>query len=1206
MPITAANIQLLESERMADTPDGGGRRRNVVIPDGVAGNVFPRVSRLDSVYGRVNLRKVYGAVQTADLDVYAGAHAAVMDPPDNDRIHCVLFSTNNDFDVRTAARDRIESYVIAGPESRMILYGRQLIGQQSILAYQRVEEPIPEVGEVYALSRESGTTVLYQQYVRVGDVESEIRTFTDGDGDFTRRVVTIQIGSPLRYEFAGPDSPTRQTAVARESRLRVTTVADASRYFGTSKLFEVAAASGLAARVETIFAPIVPSTQRETAVSLAELSGAAVRVPGESIEFLAGTFGGEWHVGTGVIPGSVEIRRGAAGSGTPIAGTDNGLGEIIFDPTGPWAGQTGTVDYETGRVEVSITFVSDIISITVRVAGTGAQPSHTRGTLVTLGNRGTVYSEVLNPLPTPGSVIVDYRALGRWYRLRDDGNGGLVGADPSFGSGTVNYVTGSVVYTLGALPDVDSSLILLWGSPAHFTSRTGASADVGTTMRQTFTLSNLPINPASLTLTITSGGVDYTATTSGAGVITGPGMTGSVNGETGEVSLEFTTRLPDPGTQTRTAYNQQQPTTPGNQVVIVEPQTLSAGFTLNQLPTAGSVRFQMRVVGAYGTSSYRVSVDGVVLVRDDGAGFLVVSGGQYVASTGGGAGVAATTAETIVGTINYATGAIVLYATTNLNVRLYEFLALPLPAHYEWVTSVVAIGRDTAYAGSIVYRPTGVGVTLTARTQNFPYTTSPLRLDLTRTVADAILPGSVHFRIASKRYVDRQGVLYTDIVDATGAGTAAGTINYTTGEATLTLWDSANGAAFAITVQNCATTYGQFSSWYADFRTAGSPIRPASLFVQATGVDGTLLTATSDQNGVITGTYARGNINQTMGTVHIEWGEMVVAAGNESQPWYDPANVSGGNIWRPRFVFPNTIRYSAVVLSNLPLNADILGLDPVRLPSDGRVPIFRPGDVVVVHHTGTVTLPNPALANSVHSAGRINLQDIWLVDQNNVKVPLDQYTVNLAAGTVTMAAVLNLTGLVQPLRMRHRIEELNLLSDVQINGQIGLTQPLIREYPIDSYISSALLFGDMQARAFGLFDQATWTNVWSDTLIGSQATGQYNNIDYPIEVLNNGAVTERWRINFTSTTAFQVIGENLGVIGTGSTAADFTVNNPLTGLPYFVIRAAGWGAGWSVGNNLRFNTAGATAPIWIARVILPGATLNGDSFDLQLRGDVDA
>src|SRR5574343_1918864 len=204
MTINATDIKLLASERMADTSDGGGRRTGNVIPDGVAGNIFPKVSRLDSVYGRVNLRKIYGAVSTANIDTYAGAHAVIMDAPDNERIHAALFSTGSDFDDRTAARDRSESYVIAGPESRMVLYGRQLVGQGAIQVYQKPEEALPEVGDVYCLSKEAGAVTEYQQFVRITDVTHEVRTLTDGSGDFKVRVLSLKIGAPLRYEFAGP------------------------------------------------------------------------------------------------------------------------------------------------------------------------------------------------------------------------------------------------------------------------------------------------------------------------------------------------------------------------------------------------------------------------------------------------------------------------------------------------------------------------------------------------------------------------------------------------------------------------------------------------------------------------------------------------------------------------------------------------------------------------------------------------------------------------------------------------------------------------------------------------------------------------------------------------------------------------------------------------------------------------------------------
>jgi hypothetical protein len=43
------------------------------------------------------------------------------------------------------------------------------------------------------------------------------------------------------------------------------------------------------------------------------------------------------------------------------------------------------------------------------------------------------------------------------------------------------------------------------------------------------------------------------------------------------------------------------------------------------------------------------------------------------------------------------------------------------------------------------------------------------------------------------------------------------------------------------------------------------------------------------------------------------------------------------------------------VLTFVPLDPEILGLDTVRLPPNGRVPQFRPGDFIMVMHGDTVT-----------------------------------------------------------------------------------------------------------------------------------------------------------------------------------------------------------------------------------------------------------
>ena len=84
------------------------------------------------------------------------------------------------------------------------------------------------------------------------------------------------------------------------------------------------------------------------------------------------------------------------------------------------------------------------------------------------------------------------------------------------------------------------------------------------------------------------------------------------------------------------------------------------------------------------------------------------------------------------------------------------------------------------------------------------------------------------------------------------------------------------------------------------------------------------------------------------------------------------------------------------------------------------------------------------------------------------------------------------------------------------------------------------------------------------------------------------------------------MGEHVGVIAQGTTAVDLAPINPATGVPYFKLRAAGWGSGWGAGNVLRFNTVGALFPVWVVRTIQQGQeTITDDIFTLLSRGDFD-
>lgn len=166
----------------------------------------------------------------------------------------------------------------------------------------------------------------------------------------------------------------------------------------------------------------------------------------------------------------------------------------------------------------------------------------------------------------------------------------------------------------------------------------------------------------------------------------------------------------------------------------------------------------------------------------------------------------------------------------------------------------------------------------------------------------------------------------------------------------------------------------------------------------------------------------------------------------------------------------------------------------------------------------------------------------------------------------------------------------------QITGEIEINTGLTHDYPPgEALISTALRLGeangslDLQARVVNLFDQSTWTNSWTDQLVGSAAPGTYNDTDFPLLVTNSDTITERWAIRFTNATQFEVMGETVGVITTGSISADCAPLNPRTNRPYFTIRRQGWGTGWATNNVVRFNTVGGLAPVWMVRTTLPGA-----------------
>jgi hypothetical protein len=488
-----------------------------------------------------------------------------------------------------------------------------------------------------------------------------------------------------------------------------------------------------------------------------------------------------------------------------------------------------------------------------------------------------------------------------------------------------------------------------------------------------------------------------------------------------------------------------------------------------------------------------------------------------------------------------------------------------------------------------------------------------LRLDLSSGFDEQILTGSARFKVGSDIFLDRTGTLYRNVDPSNNSGIASGVIQYGTGKVEIDSWTP--NADNSVALESLITTTDLPPMNRISFRTPIIPIRPQSLTVVAASLEYGQLTLTTDENGVIETSRAHGSINHDTGFVNIYFytkTEITVAsrAEIEANDWYDPlleydeAGKTYINV--PVWIDASSVRYNAIAYTYIPLDSEILGLSATRLPIDGRVPIFRAGDIGIISATKSYELPNH-IAGQTYSLADQRISWLEIEDSAGTKVPFSMYVVDYDYGKFTLNGDFTLGALVAPLKAKYRYQDMGLIRDVQINGQITFTKPVTHNYSAeDSIVGSALVIGDMQARYTRKFVQSTWSSVWADEATGGAISANYNDSLYPIAVTNNGNIQERWALVFTSNTDFRIVGEYSGQIGLGNVNADCSPINPVTGVPYFIVKKEGWGAGWASGNVLRFNTIAATYPVWVIRTVKQSEpTVLSDQFQIMLRGDID-
>ena len=1188
MPIQEGNIVFVKSQVMDDVDEGGGAATGTIITDGQMNNVFEDIYDLDRAYGRFKMRKLFLAVRQLGTDLYGGAKTIISSLPTDLALGYTLFTTNSPFDTRSDAADRVGAYLYKGPMWVGALNENHINGMRAISVIQRVNSELPGIGKTLCLTQNEGLSNETEQYVRVIKVEVVETTFTDDKGDYTRWIVTLSLSDALRYDFAG-QTVNRYDIYnyTGKARLRNTSVADATRFYGSARLAAPAVIGDLKIRAASMYAALVPSAQTETPLVNQPMSPLITPMLASRDTALtysvAGAIiapGGRFVLDTGALPGSISVTLGS------VIITDDRVGNALHGTTvvGIWTYSSGECNFNSAAPVASGT-----ASVSYTPAAPVAQQAHTLALPVTAENRRLNWIETLVPVPAPGTYSLAYMTNGNWYVLSDNGAGIISGSDPSFGAGTLSYVTGSAPVTLGALPDVGSQIMMTWASPVHTAIRVGNAA-LDTTLTARHSLGEA-FQPGSLTISFLVGGVPKTATVATSGIISGD-CGGYASATVGDLRLEFAIP-PDANSQIGLDY--QRVTTVQQTLTGVAAPGGLATVSLGEAIEPGSLTVQWST-----TSTEKHDAVTIVFKQEwhDGQwqqrGYVTLTHAEFVrryefSSTDNALGGIIGSG----GVVNYSTGDLTLPLLPAVTESIWENVT------GSWHPNDSATHTFTSGILNVSYTPAGASPTAVSIEIDLP----PLQFRvIPRLLDETLVSGGLHFAWNGHRYTERSGVLYRDSSPTTGSATVAGSVDLLSGICTLISYVSGAGD---LVVDALLTRFGSWSAIAASFRTSLAPIKPEALSLVAVTADGEQITGAADADGVIAGPWMRGAVDYQFGTGAAEFGHLV------------------SGTWVPRAVDPSSIAYNAVAYAYLPLDSTILGIDPVRLPSDGRVPIYRAGDVVVVLHPLTNAPATPTLGNYTYTddagvevtvsryllpCGRTRVAWVRIVDANGATVVLETAVdvdghratgLDRAQGLVYWET---LAGLATPLTLTHTVADLRMITDAQISGWLTLARSLSHDFPAhDSIVAACLIHGDRRARVSAVWDQASWDGSWSD-VHGSAATATLNTIDFPITVTNEGCDTDRWVLRWLTTTTVELISEHRGLVWSGSFPAyvsgdpvDIAPINPRTrtltdgvytgGTPFLIIPQRANGGGFSAGNIVRINTIGAIADFWIARSI---------------------
>lgn len=588
MPIQSDDIKLLKSAVWADVPDGGGAATGEEIIDGETHNVFPPISTDNRAQGAWHARKAFAIAQTDNTDAMLGAGFSVMEIPEDPLVSVMLFQTPGWFDERTDATDLVERYLVKGPRLVARIADTHYAGTNLLQLYNVAPGTgFPAPGAVIVPRNPDGS----EFYARVLKTTlSSALVQTDEGGLYTVNLCSCVLNKTLPFDVLGKPIQRISPTTTQSAWAYGTSPAKGAVFHGAKRLAlpattgsrHVYADGGIMINLvpaSTVPEPVIdqyPLIQRPT---LSRTAQSTLTLPAQSLALGPGTV---LQLPTAVEPGTLAMTHGAT------AFTTEANGNLLQG-----AAVVGTLD-AAGRTLTLLgsapNYGTNTNTLTYKPATRTGATAHSIGIPVTAANQSLAWVRALAPTPAPGSMSFSYMAQGQWYELTDDGTGKVSGSDSSYGSGTLQYVTGSLGVTCGALPDVGSVIIILFGEADSAETATGLPTRAWCYLP----LTQLP--DGSVVASWSRAAANYTATVAGNGTVTGPAQARPVERlEDGSYRLPFSPdTLPDGAIHT--VY------TPVNET----PDFVNNGggsYTLNggNPIKPGSVRF--RAIGSVSSSA---------------------------------------------------------------------------------------------------------------------------------------------------------------------------------------------------------------------------------------------------------------------------------------------------------------------------------------------------------------------------------------------------------------------------------------------------------------------------------------------------------------------------------------------------------------------------------------------------------------------------